>query len=431
MTLNKNIVVNFESVSKKYHLGITRTSVAKALANSVKHLINPKFQQSSENQVLWAVRDASFELHRGESLALIGKNGAGKSTILKLLANITRPTSGKIDVNGRLSALIELGSGFHGDLTGRENIFLNGAVIGLKNSEIKKRFDEIVAFSEIEDFLETPVKRYSSGMLVRLGFAVAACVEPDILLVDEVLAVGDAAFREKCLLRIKTLLDNGTSLIFVSHNINMVAAVCSSALYLRNGVIIERGSVKSVISAYEKDLHEERARKYNANTAERSRQIQGDVKISEIKIIGENSDNHLRGNTSARIQVFYKSDRQVERAEAVVRIIRSDGLTCCMVRTAVDDYPLTLKRGDGHFSITLNPLQLIGGKYFVDVYLSTAHDLVLLDNKRSDWFYIQGEVLSFEEQSGVFEPFRKWSQEEAKDYELGLLENNASSLWKE
>jgi lipopolysaccharide transport system ATP-binding protein len=286
----------------------------------------------------------------------------------------------------------------------------------MKRSEIRQRYDEIVAFSELEDFIDTPVKRYSSGMLVRLGFAVAACVEPEILLVDEVLAVGDASFREKCLLRIKKLLDGGTSLIFVSHNINMIESVCSSALYIRSGQIVGRGEVKSVIASYEKDLHEERASKYDEAAPGQSDLVVGDVRIDTIAVIGKNSsvDGQLLGNEPTEIRVYYESDRNLDRVEVVVRIIRSDGLTCCMVRTAVDGYHLSVKKGSGFFSVTLDPLQLIGGKYFIDAFLSTEHDLVLLDNKRSEWFYVQGESLSFEEQSGVFEPFRKWSHNGAE-----------------
>lgn len=406
-------ILRFENVSKKYRLGATRTNVVRALSDSVKLMLNPRLRQIPENQILWAVRDANFELHRGESLALIGKNGAGKSTLLKLLANITRPTTGKIDVRGRVSALIELGSGFHGDLTGRENIFLNGAVLGLKVSEIKKRYDEIVEFSEIEDFIDTPVKRYSSGMLVRLGFAVAATIEPEILLVDEVLAVGDAAFREKCLVKIKSLLDIGTSLIFVSHNINMVEAICSSALYIKSGRIVSRGEVGDVISQYEHDLHEERARKYEQGDGNPIYRGAGEVTIDDIRIKGRGNgqDGYFLGSDPMEIQVHYRSDRQINRADAVLRIVRSDGLTCCMIRTAIDKYPLSIKQGQGYFYARLDPLQLTGGKYFVDVFISTPRDLVLLDNKRSDWFYVKGVSLSFEEQSGVFDPVRQWGQE--------------------
>jgi len=211
-------VIQFQHVSKRYNLGMTRTSLPTAVYQWGKSLLQPsKNGERRQKQYLWAIKDVSFDLQRGESLALIGPNGAGKTTILKLLAGITTPTSGNININGKLSALIELGAGFHPDLSGRENIFLNGAILGLTRAEIQRKFDEIVAFSELEKFIDTPVKRYSSGMAVRLGFAVAASIDPDILLVDEVLAVGDAAFRQKCMDRIRTMLNQGTSIIFVSH----------------------------------------------------------------------------------------------------------------------------------------------------------------------------------------------------------------------
>ncbi|HIE57822.1 MAG TPA: ABC transporter ATP-binding protein, partial [Anaerolineales bacterium] len=209
-------VIQFQNISKRYNLGMTRTSLPTAAYQWGRSLLKPaKSQERQKKQYLWALKDVSFDLQRGESLALIGPNGAGKTTILKLLAGITTPTSGNIQINGKLSALIELGAGFHPDLSGRENIFLNGAILGLTRAEVQRKFDEIVAFSELEQFIDTPVKRYSSGMAVRLGFAVAASIDPDILLVDEVLAVGDAAFRQKCMERIRSMLNQGTSIIFV------------------------------------------------------------------------------------------------------------------------------------------------------------------------------------------------------------------------
>ena len=227
--------IRFENVSKQYKLGLTRTSLPALISGNIRKLKKGSSQADVGDQDFWALRDVSFELKESESLALVGANGAGKTTILKLLANITKPTSGVIETSGSLSALIELGAGFHPDLTGRENIFLNGAILGLGRQTIADRFDEIVDFAELERFIDTPVKRYSSGMIVRLGFAVASCVEPDILLVDEVLAVGDAAFQQKCLKRIHDLVDAGTSIIFVSHNFYLVQAVCDTALYLHKG----------------------------------------------------------------------------------------------------------------------------------------------------------------------------------------------------
>lgn len=252
------VTVRFQNVSKRYTLGLTRKSVPSAVSGWIGNALRPgKAAQATERE-FWALRDVSFDLQKGQSLALVGANGAGKTTILKLLAQITKPTSGSLYTYGSLSALIELGAGFHPDLSGRENIFLNGTILGLTRRDIQSRLEEIIAFSELEKFIDTPVKRYSSGMTVRLGFAVASCIEPEILLVDEVLAVGDASFQQKCMKRIHDLLRKGTSIIFVSHNLYLIQAVCDTALYLDHGQIKLQGSTAEVIDAYERDLHEQR-----------------------------------------------------------------------------------------------------------------------------------------------------------------------------
>ncbi|MEZ4867706.1 MAG: ABC transporter ATP-binding protein [Caldilineaceae bacterium] len=422
-------VVHFEDVSKQYRLGINQASLLKSLSEGIRNAIRRSVQTSAENQLLWALRNVSFDLTKGESLALIGKNGAGKSTLLKLLANITRPTSGRIEVTGRLAALIELGSGFHPDLTGRENVYLNGAVLGLRRKEIQRRFDEIVAFSEIEQFIDTPVKRYSSGMLVRLGFAVASCIEPDILLVDEVLAVGDASFQQKCLMRIQSLLANGTSIIFVSHNINMVEAVCASALYLKKGQVVYSGKTARAIETYERDLHEERARKLEENQGDEKALSLTGVEITQVEILATNggSTDDINSKCPVEIRVHYTAQREIDKADAVIRIVRSDGLTCTMMRTAIDDEPLLLCKGHGVFAVILEPLQLIGGAYFVNAYLSTENDLVLLATGRSDWFYVAGSPLSYEEQSGVFEPHRRWIHPSAMQHYIATYQDDGSS----
>ncbi|HET59761.1 MAG TPA: ABC transporter ATP-binding protein, partial [Chloroflexi bacterium] len=198
----------------------------------------------------WALKDVSFEVKRGEVVGVIGRNGAGKSTLLKILSRITEPTTGHAEIHGRVGSLLEVGTGFHPELTGRENIYLNGAILGMKRTEIARKFDEIVAFSEIEKFLDTPVKRYSSGMYVRLAFAVAAHLEPEILLVDEVLAVGDASFQKKCLGKMGDIAGEGRTVLFVSHNMAAVQSLCSKALLLVHGQIDAIGDVDSVIQGY-------------------------------------------------------------------------------------------------------------------------------------------------------------------------------------
>lgn len=224
------IDLKFNKVSKRYR-------VRKQLAQDASsHPIIRKIQSLRRPaQDFWAVRNVSFEVERGESLGIIGHNGAGKSTILKLLANITAPTGGEIVINGRLSALIEVGSGFHPELTGRENIYLNGSILGMRRREISEKLDSIVDFAGVRQFLDTPVKRFSSGMYVRLGFSIAAHLNPDILLLDEVLAVGDAAFQAKCLQRINELKEAGITIVFISHDLGAVERVCDRVLLMQRG----------------------------------------------------------------------------------------------------------------------------------------------------------------------------------------------------
>jgi lipopolysaccharide transport system ATP-binding protein len=403
-------IVRFENVSKQYNLGVTRTSLLKLLSNSVKRTLSRDGQAPADQRSIWALQDVSFNLTCGQSLGLIGKNGAGKSTLLKLLANVTRPTSGRIDVSGRMSALLELGTGFHPDLTGHENIYLNGSILGLNREEIKNRFDEIVAFSEIKPFIDTPVKRYSSGMLVRLGFAVAACIEPEILLVDEVLAVGDASFRQKCLNRIQSLVDNGTSIIFVSHNLTMVEAICPTSLYLENGQIKRSGETKEIIDYYERDLLKERAHKFEESSA-RQIGIVTDVQITKIEILAMEGTGATEFNSeqSAEIRVHYISNHSVGSANAVVRIVRTDGLTCCMMRADLDGVELSLHEGGGVLSITVKPLQLVTGTYVIDARILDGSGSLILASKLSKWFYVSGASKGHDQIFGVFEPVRSWA----------------------
>lgn len=399
--------IQFEQVSKKYSLGLTRTSLPSVISGGIKRRIKREAVDNSP-QTLWALRDVSFELAPGQSMALVGRNGAGKTTILKLLANITKPTFGKVTTRGQLSALIELGAGFHPDLTGRENVFLNGAILGLSRSEITRRFDEIVDFSELERFIDTPVKRYSSGMIVRLGFAVAACIAPEVLLVDEVLAVGDASFQQKCLKRIQTLVENGTSIIFVSHNFYLVRAVCDVALYLEQGQVVERGKTPDVIATYERALHQERAQKLVS--AAKSGSSGSDIEITKIQVVDADGKevSALASNQPAQVRIHYNAYRDIGMVSAAAHITRSDGLTCCEMRTSLDNVRFCLERGQGVVSVTLEPLQLITGTYTVEGGFLNESDSMGLVVGQSDWFFVRGAGLSYEERNGVFRPRTHW-----------------------
>ena len=405
-------VIRFANVSKRYNLGLTRASLPSVISGWAKQVVKRGDDSSADKKYHWALRDVSFELARGQSLALVGPNGAGKSTILKLLAKITNPTSGNVEINGQLSALIELGAGFHPDLTGRENIFLNGAILGLSYQDIQKRYDEIVAFSEIEEFIDTPVKRYSSGMTVRLGFAVASCIEPDILLVDEVLAVGDASFRQKCIDRIKTLLHNGTSLIFVSHDMGLVRAVCERALYIEHGQLQHAGSSGEVIDLYNQVLEKRRVEKLNRSDEAEG----GDVEITKMDVV--DSDGNLVtetfGNAPLEIRVHYTAFRNIGKANALVRIYRSDGLSVCLFRTSLDEFPVTLEKGEGVISVRLDSNQLFGGMYYAVAWMMNAEDTNGSANGATDWFEIKNRTTGREAYDSVFEPKRMWKQQANK-----------------
>lgn len=404
-------VISFEQVSKRYQLGLSRTSLPSLVSQWLRHRRNGERRQTDAN-TLWALQDVSFNLERGESLALLGPNGAGKTTVLKLLASITRPTSGRVSVNGRMSALIELGAGFHGDLTGRDNIFLNGAIIGLSRSEIRRRFDEIVDFAGLERFIDTPVKRYSSGMIVRLGFAVASCIEPDILLADEVLAVGDANFSQKCLARLQQLLQRGTTLVFVSHNLYLVRAACRRAIYMKGGQIQLSGSTDQVIAAYEQDLLKDQA----ANGAARGEfdDLAADVRITDVEFVGSRqaADGSLRSDQPVEVHIHYSSTRDIDEANAVVELRRADGLVCCVSRTRVAGSPVSLSRDGGVICLRFERLQLTGGAYCAEAHLLDRTDSLVLTpgGRQSVWMTVVGQSFSSTNDAGVFEPLAEWSQ---------------------
>jgi lipopolysaccharide transport system ATP-binding protein len=243
-------VLEVEGLSKRFRRGERYNSLRDLVPALTRRLVSRERAQELDRREFWALRDVSFTVERGEAFGIIGGNGAGKSTILKLLTGIMQPTRGSVRVTGRVSALIEVNAGFHHDLTGRENVYLNGAILGMTREEIRRRFDAIVAFAGLEEFIDTPVKRYSSGMYARLGFSVAAHVDPDVLLVDEVLSVGDYLFQRKCIERMNDVIANGATAIFVSHNLRAVANLCKSSLLLEKGTVQMIGPTAQVIKKY-------------------------------------------------------------------------------------------------------------------------------------------------------------------------------------
>lgn len=251
-------VISARGVSKQYELGGSTpltNSLREAIVNGFRARFKPTAESSRGRKTFWALDDVSFDVAEGEVVGVVGRNGAGKSTLLKVLSRITHPTRGRIEIHGRAASLLEVGTGFHQELTGRENIYLNGTILGMRKREIDRKLDEIVAFAEIEQFIDTPVKRYSSGMYVRLAFGVAAHLDPEILIVDEVLAVGDAEFQRKCLGKMNAVAQQGRTVLFVSHNMSAVRAICRTGIMLAHGRVVTRGAIDEVVEEYSRHMN--------------------------------------------------------------------------------------------------------------------------------------------------------------------------------
>ena len=293
-----DIAIKIEGIGKKYTVGKQKDN---SLRGSLGSILK---STASKKESFWALKDISFEVKRGEVIGIIGKNGAGKSTLLKVLSQITKPSKGRIEINGRVASLLEVGTGFHPELTGRENIYLNGTILGMTRKEVKSKFDEIVEFSGVENFIDTPVKHYSSGMYVRLAFAVAAHLDPEILIIDEVLAVGDAEFQKKCLGKLKDVAQQGRTVLFVSHNMNAVNSLCSKCLYIKNGETEMYNKTDVVISKY---LNSSELNTYDVTF--KKEEMPGDefVSISSVKIIGINKEpiNSVNINNLFGIEIKY------------------------------------------------------------------------------------------------------------------------------
>jgi lipopolysaccharide transport system ATP-binding protein len=358
-------VIHCDAISKRYTLGtrVAGRTLRDAIAGALTHRGGIR---EDHRPPLWALRDVSLDVTEGDILALIGRNGAGKSTLLKILARITEPTSGRARIRGRLGSLLEVGTGFHAELTGRENIYLNGAILGMRRREIERRFDEIVDFAETERFLDTPLKRYSSGMTVRLAFAVAAHLEPEILLVDEVLAVGDVGFQRKCIGKMSAVASEGRTVVFVSHNMAVIQSLCKRGVLLEHGAVAVDAPIDEAVSAYLRAVESDAA----AGVLEREdRSGWNEVWLTGVEVRG--SDGAGRVATGRPAQFVFRIDRAsgFERARLSCRFTIVNLLGHPIATFSSDDLgPTDTETTDAsEFMCELPALPLVPGRYRIDV----------------------------------------------------------------
>ncbi|MDQ3605887.1 MAG: polysaccharide ABC transporter ATP-binding protein [Gemmatimonadota bacterium] len=379
-----DLAIRVDGLGKRYCLAhlqqrhdTLRDVLAHAARDAARRVRRSLTQQRREENHFWALRDVSFEVTRGEVVGIIGTNGAGKSTLLKLLSRITEPTVGEAEVHGRVGSLLEVGTGFHGELTGRENVYLNGAILGMRRTEIARKFDEIVAFAEIEKFIDTPVKHYSSGMYLRLAFAVAAHLEPEILIVDEVLAVGDASFQKKCLGKMKDVAGAGRTVLFVSHNTDAVQRLCSRCLHLEQGTVAADGEVRDVVTGYLSSGHERPSPDRWIDLSSAARSGSGDARFlracytSAADILG----GHPHPFAPLDFEFAISSDAERVVRSLAVYLTSQHGTKLINADTISQGKLLHLRNGLNLVQLRIAELCLNPGVYTVGLWLANSmHD---------------------------------------------------------
>jgi len=373
-----DIAIKVEGLSKQYQIGgrkktygTLRDTLANAFVAPFRRagkLMRGQATSAAElDETIWALKDISFSVKHGDVVGIIGRNGAGKSTLLKILSRITEPTEGRIRIRGRVSSLLEVGTGFHPELTGRENVYLNSAILGMRKTEVNRKFDEIVAFSEIEKFLDTPVKFYSSGMRVRLAFAVAAHLQPDILLVDEVLAVGDAAFQQKCLGKMGNVAKQGRTVLFVSHNMPAVLSLCTKAHWLDNGEFAYSGSVDSTVKRY---LQSTISASMMPLAERKDRNGDGSVLLTSISV---ESVNKQKGTSTISctdglcIKIGYQAAKTLQRPRFSISIYSHTNVRIYRLESEATGELQERLAPSGQVTCITEPIHLIPGQYFINV----------------------------------------------------------------
>jgi len=373
--MSNDVAIEFRDVWKKFKKGERATALRDVIPNAVRWLRGQRGGDDGKGE-FWALRDVSFEVRRGECLGIIGPNGAGKSTTLKILSGIMRQTRGEVNVNGRLAALIEVGAGFHPDLTGRENVYLNGSIMGLKQAEIDAKFDQIVDFSGVAEFIDTPLKRYSSGMQVRLGFSVAAHLDPEILLIDEVLSVGDMAFRSKCSERMEQLKNSEIPIVFVSHNLHQVSYLCSRTIVLAGGKVVYSGDTDEAIDVYRASVVADNTQGAKTGT--------GEIEIESFDILGGDRGHCCdfeTGNTVV-FRFHYSAQERVYAPVFDVDIFTTEGHQVADLRTDLDELEFEIDPGRGHVDLVVEQLNLLPRLYVLSATILHRDGLTFYSRMR-------------------------------------------------
>ena len=407
-------VIKVSGVSKKFCRTLKHTMLYGAVDLAKSFFgINDRGSSVLRKGEFWAVHGIDFELKRGECFGIIGSNGAGKSTILKMLNGIVMPDEGYIEVRGKVGALIEVGAGFHPMLTGRENIYINGTILGMSRREIDDKFDAIVEFADMEEFLDTPIKHYSSGMYVRLGFSVAIHSELDILLVDEVLAVGDMRFQRKCLEQIEKMRKRGITIILISHNLHMLGGLCERSIYLNDGKVFYCGSTHEAIIHYQQ--------KVNQTTVEEDLErpgfitpnfSSGEILIERVDILDEHEDKKavFSADDKMIVRVLYTAQSKIVKPVFSFGLYRDDGVCCCGDRTLYHDISIDSIEGAGIFEIKIKRLQLTSGSYIFGLAIFDSRGAIPYGYKRMGKFVVTSTFPNMGVNSPVFLPDFEWKR---------------------
>ncbi len=414
-----------EQVSKRYRRHRRRgfSTLKTAFVRAIRSLGRREAAAATTDEDhFYALRDVQLEFAQGETVGIIGRNGSGKSTLLKILAGIVKPTTGKVQVDGKLSALIELGAGFHPEISGRENIFINGIILGLSRAQLRERFDEIVAFAGLEDFIDAPVRTYSSGMYVRLGFSIAINVDPDILLIDEILAVGDEKFAHKCIDKMAEYKKTGKTIVLVSHNLGQIEKFCDRAVWIEKGRVANDGGPRRVIDDYLAHIAREEEQLYAALTVqdalethdrEAKRWGSRNVELSAVRLLDRRGDEHhmfLTGEPLA-VEMRFSAREEVKEPVFGIAIYRSDGLLCYGSNTHLERKIIDVIRGEGLLRVDLESLDLVEGNYFLDVAVHKEDGTPYDYHHRSYRFGVRSPIKDI----GIFRPRHRWSLQTEAD----------------